>query len=392
MKAAFIVWNPFQLIQFEPLAKLCEKPTVILIDKETNAKLFPPDLLKNKHWRTVFVKPSEIPLIDGTHDVIFFQSAFPNIERISESKLISLQYGLAKERHNYGEWRALADMNLMYGKYSANIVSHYAPSFAVGNLKFDDWDSYVLRYKDKNKLFKELKLDPRKKTLLYMPTWGDLGSFDALLKPIAKLQSKYNVILKMHHNNDAKVPEWLISAKREKLKYIYDGSADQLKLLCASDLIISDFSGAIFDGMFANKPILLYQENSDNKVGVQKFDLTSLEFARRDSIGHVCERTEDFENSVSYALQNGPALVAAAKPLRDELFTTPADRTSAQACIDYAKLLTNGEIPSLSKGQRYVRETVQKLRIIEPKFNRINKQVKEAKRPFLMKLLKFKSI
>ncbi|MCO7630552.1 CDP-glycerol glycerophosphotransferase family protein [Pseudomonas guariconensis] len=390
MKVAFIVWNPFQLIQFEPLAKLCVEPTVILIDKETNAKLFPRDMLKSKHWKTVFVKPAEIPLIDGTHDVIVFQSAFPNIEKIKESKLVSLQYGLAKERHNYGEWRALADMNLMYGEYSKNIVSHYAPSYSVGNLKFDNWQDYLNRYSESTELKKELNLDPTKKTLLYMPTWGELGSFDALLKPIASLQSKYNVILKMHHNNDAKVPEWLISARQEKLKHIHDGSADQLKLLCAADLIISDFSGAIFDGMFANKPILLFQENSSDKIGVQKFDLESLEFARRNEIGHVCESADDFEGSVHYALTHSVDLVEKAKHLRSELFSQPSDKSSAQASIDYITKLANGEIPSLTQAQKYVRETVQKLRTIEPKYNRLQKQVKTMKKPFLSRLVSLK--
>jgi hypothetical protein len=390
MKVAFIVWNPFQLIQFEPLAKLCIDPTVVLIDKENNAKLFPPGMLKSKHWKTVFVKPAEIPLIDGTHDAIFFQSAFPNIEKIKSTKLVSLQYGLAKERHNYGEWRALADMNLMYGKYSTDIVSHYAPSFSVGNLKFDTWQEYVELYSDKTKLSEELNLDPTKKTLLYMPTWGELGSFDALVKPIATLQSRYNVILKMHHNNDAKVPEWLITAKNEKIQHIYDGSADQLKLLCAADLIISDFSGAIFDGMYANKPILLYQENSNDKIGVQKFDLESLEFARRNEIGYVCEEAEDFERAVDHALNHSEELVEKAKNLRSELFSQPPGKTSAQASIDYVKSLIDNKIPSLTQAQLYVRNTVQRLRTIEPKYNRLHKQFKDIKKPLLKKILTLK--
>jgi len=390
MKVAFIVWNPFQLIQFEPLAKLCIDPTVVLIDKETNAKLFPPGMLKSKYWKTIFVKPAEIPLIDGTHDAIFFQSAFPNIEKIKTTKLVSLQYGLAKERHNYGEWRALADMNLMYGTYSTDKVSHYAPSYSVGNLKFDTWQEYLELYTDKAKLSRELDLDPTKKTLLYMPTWGELGSFDALVKPIANLQSRYNVILKMHHNNDAKVPEWLVTAKKENIKHIYDGSADQLKLLCASDLIISDFSGAIFDGMFANKPILLYQENSNDKIGVQKFDLESLEFARRNEIGYVCEDADDFERSVDYALAHSAELVEQAKSLRSELFSQPMGKTSAQASIDYVKSLIENRIPSLTQAQLYVRDTVQRLRTIEPKYNRLNKQIKDMKKPLLRKIFTFK--
>lgn len=63
-------------------------------------------------------------------------------------------------------------MNLMYGDYSSNIVSHYAPSYPVGNPKFDNWLEYKQKYSNREELYKELKLDITKKTLLYMPTWG----------------------------------------------------------------------------------------------------------------------------------------------------------------------------------------------------------------------------
>ena len=155
-------------------------------------------------------------------------------------------------------------------------------------------------------------------------------------------------------------------------------------------MIISDFSGAIFDGMFANKPILLYQENSSGKIGVQKFDLESLEFARRNDIGHVCEQADDFERSVDYALEHGAELVEKAQALRSTLFSQPLGKTSAQASIDYAKCLFNNEIPPLTQAQIYVRDTVQRLRTIEPKYNRLTKQVRDMKKPLLKKLLTLK--
>ncbi|MGR4035163.1 hypothetical protein LB437_12085 [Escherichia coli] len=111
------------------------------------------------------------PLLMGLMISYFFSRLFP-VLKIKNSKLVSIQYGLAKERHNYGEWRSLADMNLMYGDYSSNIVSHYAPSYPVGNPKFDNWLEYKQKYSNREELYKELKLDITKKTLLYMPTWG----------------------------------------------------------------------------------------------------------------------------------------------------------------------------------------------------------------------------
>lgn len=388
MRVAFVIWNPFQLLQFESIANKLHKPTFFLIDKENNIKLFSKKMLNNPAWRFEFVKPSEITLIDGTHDVILFQSPFPNIEKITKSRLVSIQYGLAKERHNYGEWRSLADMNLMYGKYSANIVSHFSPSFAVGNPKFDNWNLVKSHNADKEKLYNELGLDVAKKTLLYMPTWGELGSYFELLESIARLQDSYNIILKMHHNNDAKTPEWIQSAKQYKLKHVFDGSADQLKLLCAADLIISDFSGAIFDGMYAQKPILLYQAGIENKIGLQKFDLQSLEFSRRDDIGYVCDKLELFESCIEYCLEHAKDLVEKAKALREDLFYQSDEQSASERCVMYIRQLFEGNIEPLSFPQLYVRETVQALRIVRPRVNRLEKQLRNDKLPVYKKIFK----
>jgi len=363
MKVAFIVWNPFQLVQFEAVIKGLDCSAVIVLDWGGGVRNFTASLLSSFDCSVHYLKVSEIPLIDGVYDVIVFQSPFPFIEEISLSKLVSIQYGLAKERHNYGEWRALADMNLMYGEYSARIVSHYGPSFPVGNPKFDSWFKPT---EDQQFLLKrELGLDPEKRTLLFMPTWGELGSYSELLNPLAEAQAKYNVIFKIHHNNDVRFPEWFGLARSEGVKHIFDGSSDQLKLLRACDLVISDFSGAIFDGVFAQKPVLLYQAGVERKIGVQKFDLDSLEFSRRNEIGHVCERVEELDAAIEFCLKNSGSVVSKAEKLRDVLFYKSRTATSVQLCVDYIQALASGRIVPLSQPQRYVREAVKNLRRVQ---------------------------
>ncbi|MCY1445011.1 hypothetical protein D9M71_615100 [compost metagenome] len=68
----------------------------------------------------------------------------------------------------------------------------------------------------------------------------------------------------------------------------------------------------------------------------------------------------------------------------------PTGKTSAQACVDLAKKLSTGEVLPLTKGQLYVRETVQKLRTIEPKFNRLNKAAKDLKKPLVSRIFNLK--
>ena len=48
MKVGFIIWNPFQLIQFKSIALKLEKPTIFIIRKNNNLTLFPKELINNK--------------------------------------------------------------------------------------------------------------------------------------------------------------------------------------------------------------------------------------------------------------------------------------------------------------------------------------------------------
>ena len=296
MKVAFLCWNPFQIIQFANIIKeFINNYKIIIIDKGSNLKEFDFKKLKKAKYDYIVISQKYVTSIDGVYDILFFQSPFPYIEDIKISKLVSIQYGLAKERHDYGEWRSLADMNLMYGMYSTDIVSHYAPSYAIGNPKFDNWREY--QTKDIINTFKKsLKIPATKKVILYMPTWGELGSFEELCGNLSALQDDYYILLKMHHNNEHALKNWVDIAHQNKISNIFHGNYDQLKLLAIADIVISDFSGAIFDAMYANKPIILFQSQVENKISVQKFDLTSIEYRERAKIGYISHFAVDFDN------------------------------------------------------------------------------------------------
>lgn len=365
IKIGFIVWNSFQLIQFKNVYDYFseKRSTIIIIDRGANMRHFDFHQYDKEKLNYVVIKQKHLLKIDGVYDILFFQSAFPRIEEFNKSKLVALQYGLAKERHNYGEWRALADMNLMYGNYSREKVQHFSPSYAVGNPKFQHWHHLVNNKEKVQLITKKLNLDKSKKTILYMPTWGDLGSSDVLLEPLAKLKNRYNLIFKMHHNNDLRYPVWKEKAIEYGIDKIYDGASDQLKLLAVSDMVISDFSGAIFDALLVNKPILLFQEDISRKIGVQKFDLNSLEYKKRDSIGLVCSDISNLDKDIEYCLKHSPEIVATGNLLRNELFLNPdRENNSCELIAKYIELLYEGEIPNLNEAQLCVRETVQELR------------------------------
>jgi CDP-glycerol glycerophosphotransferase (TagB/SpsB family) len=363
-KVAFVVWNTFQVVQFQKLTEAFPDSCFLLLDAPGILTQFNPKDIANHRPKFEILPKKRLLEVDGLYDVIFFQAPFAQIEKIKSSHLVSVQYGLAKERHNYGEWRSLASMNLMYGPYSAEFTSHYGPSYAVGNVKFSGWD-FDQAKADRPRLEAELGLDPSKKTLLFMPTYGELGSFDHLVGPLGALRDRYNIIIKMHHNNEKKGKSWLEIAASHGHDKLMGGDADQLKLLSVADLVISDFSGAIFDALYAKVPILLYQARADEIVGVQKFSHDSLEFRRRSELGLVCENIQEFEGAISAAIQQSNDLVAAAAGIRRELFVDGRYVDTIGLIREKVLDLLAGRIPTLTTPQLFVRETCQALRTAE---------------------------
>lgn len=376
-KVAFVVWNPFQVVQFQKLAEAFPGSCFLLLNTPSVISQFDKaDLAKHRPKFEIIPKKRFLD-VDGIYDVIFFQAPFAHIEKVRKSHLVSVQYGLAKERHNYGEWRSLASMNLMYGPYSADFTSHFAPSYAVGNVKFAGWD-FVAAKAGRAKIEAKLGLDASKKTILFMPTWGELGSFDDLVKPLGDLRDRYNVIIKMHHNNERNGTSWRDMAASHGHTHLMGGDADQLQALAVADLVVSDFSGAIFDALYAEVPIVLYQAKADDVVGMQKFSQTSLEFRRRSEFAMVCETLDAFAATVHQAMENGPSLVAAAAAIRSELFVDGRHTDTIGEIRNKVSELLEGKIPELTPAQMYVRETCQNLRTAEVSVNSLRRRLNSA--------------
>ncbi len=382
---AFIARNEFMFLQIEKLWRSYSGAHVLLVGAmaDWDGFLARQDASERHLFKQVNFR--DIVELDGSYDAIFIQTPFPLIEKLSKSRLISVQYGLAKERHNYGVWRSLADLNLMYGSYSAHIVSHFSPAVAVGNLKFAGMD-LSLEPEAKKQLALKMGLDLSKKTLLYMPTYRELGSFERLVKPLSYLRSSYNVVIKMHHNQEADANfGWREHAKSLGFEHLYGAGADQASLLAVSDVVISDFSGAIFDALYAKKPVVLYQEGAAQLVGTQKFDLDSLEYRRRDELGVICETPLGLAAAVEAAGHDSNLKTAERNAIRQELMidggTVDVVKAARQAVDD----LLHGRLEPLSKTQLYVREMCKSARVAE---RRLAAAEKRRTRPFWQRLLK----
>jgi len=356
-KPCFVVKNKFQIAQFENLARAYPDARYLLLNRRTLWREFKRSEIRASGIPIKVVSSEDITRAVAGSEVVFFQTLFSGIERVRRP-LVSVQYGLAKERHNYGEWRALADMNLMFGPYSAEKVAHFSPSYGVGNIKFADWTAQGAA-EGRAEAKQAIGADPAKPLVLYMPTYGALGSFNDLVDPLSRLGDAFEVAIKMHHNNEIRGNSWRREAAGRGLTRLFSGGSDQKALLAAADVVVSDFSGAIFDAIYARVPVVLFQDDAARKVGVQKFDLGSIEFRRRSELGVVCERPEDLAAAVRAALDRSPEAVAQVEAVRAQLFADAAG--SVARSTELVERLLQGDIPRLTTPQLYVREAVKAL-------------------------------
>lgn len=137
----------------------------------------------------------------------------------------------------------------------------------IGNIRYHYYLQNKLFYDQITKQEVLQKVDPKKKTIFYAPSWNDVensGSFDTAFEYLFKnLTEDYNLVVKLHphmrlrHNNHD--PE----AFQEKIKPYLDHPRVTLiqnypivyPLLAQADIYIGDCSSVGYDFLTFNKPM-----------------------------------------------------------------------------------------------------------------------------------------
>ena len=350
MKIAFIAWNSFQVLHFKPLLKALPNATLI-IEKKKKSIAIGQSILQDLNNNIAYIKQTHLyEKIEGVFDILVTQTVFEQLYLFRHTKIAMLQYGYAKEPYNYGTWRALADVNFVYGAYAYNKISYFSPAEIVGCPRYDNW--YCEEFHQNAKAIFQNVINPLKKTILYAPSWGELSSFSLYINEIAKLSSTYNILIKLHHNTI------LLSDKITQYEKIYPNlhffyeKDDLLSLLSVSDMVISDYSGAIFDAIFCKKILVLL---SIPDIQNEKLDKFSLEISHRNILGTEVKQPSKLITTVGKAFLEKKQI---RQELYDQLFSDT--RCAIEQVILGLENLMLGKY-KLSQQQQYVRQTVKEL-------------------------------
>ena len=111
-----------------------------------------------------------------------------------------------------------------------------------------------------------------KKTVLVAPTWGPSGLFtrfgDSIIKKL--LETDYDIIIRPHPQSfvsEKEMIDKLMAEFPENDRVHWDRSTDNFNALNSSDILVSDFSGVIFDYILVfEKPVIYSQSIFDNGI------------------------------------------------------------------------------------------------------------------------------
>lgn len=371
---AFVGWNPFQFLHIKQLAQNLPGACLVIEKRKDFISSFNDNILDYENIPILIWEQSRMPLLDGIFDIIVCQTPFFRIEEFKKTKIAMIQYGYAKEPHNYGPWRALADVCMTYGPYATDKISPFTTAISTGNPRYDLWheDAFHLKAKIKH----SSRIDPSKKTILYLPTWGELSSVDEYLESIYDLTAKYNVIIKMHHNT-----ELLEYSRKEKLSNYpvihYGANDDLLELLSVSDIAISDYSGAIFDAIYCQKPVILLNSNIKDEMGGDKIDEFSLELHSREEIGLTVNNPNELSSILEKINISYESVVDMQNEIRGKLFNETTNATNN--AVQTINALWRDEFKH-AQHQIYIRKEVIENRKNKRKLIIAEKKLKEIKK------------
>jgi tetratricopeptide (TPR) repeat protein len=317
------------------IAEHFEQSSFLVLDHQPKIdvlSLFGDDLASFFGCAYQVVKPEDMLQLDGSFAAVVCPNPFPGMEYLHRTRCIGMQYSMAKDRYVNGPWRAMFDMTMTYGRYSAERIAHYCPTAPVGNPRFERWFADPTR-RDLGPL--TISLDRSRPAFLYLPTWGEFSSVDLFMNSVMELSSAHNVLIKVHHKTDTHEARRK-EAVASRAIYSFGAMDDLLPLLDVADVVLSDYSGAIFDAIYVRKPIVLLQSDPASVIG-RKFGFESIEYSRRDEIGPVVSSPNDLADTLASVVSGSIDFKAKNEGLRSEVFEYDQDSgaIAAQVIVDF---------------------------------------------------------
>ncbi len=155
-------------------------------------------------------------------------------------------YGLAKDEWNLSiENNIYFDFVFTYGPIEDSFISSLTKTIPIGNMQ-------IFGQKDKS------STNDKKKTVLYLPTFGELSSIPQSRLFLAELAREFDLIIKLHHGISFLDPETVKELRKSNYK-LFDHETPLSDLLNDADVVLTDVSGSMHQAIAAEVPVVVLE-------------------------------------------------------------------------------------------------------------------------------------
>lgn len=196
-------------------------------------------------------------------------------------------YGLAKD-----EWNLSLENNLpfdfifTYGPIEDSFLASLSKTIPTGNMQ-----NLKTRIKP--------SMNNGKKTILYLPTYGELSSISQSHIFLKNLARDYNVLVKLHHGTSFLDVNTVRDLKKLSYK-VFDHQTLLSELLTEVDVVLADVSGAIYQAVAAEVPVVVLEVDMNRKTDIVQMFLQEKGFIastlRYDEIDELLETAINRDN------------------------------------------------------------------------------------------------
>ncbi len=209
----------------------------------------------------------------------------------------------------------------------------------------------VLRLKLKSGNYSYTLFTEKKPTILISPTWGEHGLLSKYGKSILTILSgskDFNVIVRPHpqsFTSEKNVMDELLSSYPDSDNLKWDTEKDPLKAMFHADLMISDFSGIIYDYLFLfERPVLTFKSQFE-KRGREAMDLKddTADIKFLDKIGKTLQESDisDLLSIIRNNLSEKSALPDVIREAMEALTQFPGE--SGKRAADFIQSVLNSK-------------------------------------------------
>lgn len=373
-KIGFVIFYPFQFYVFKNVYKHLVSDAEFIVDGGRHFPLPSPEGLIEDCVKVLTENNVSFRLLsyeDYKHQkylvdffsnykvlIALWMSGCLVIPQSDKARKVHMNYGAGKELSMFGNKHRKWDLYLCLSQRVHKIIELFTWAEIVGYPKFDDWFNNELD----EQYIKELKsaLNPAKKTILYLPTHGDLSSIDELAGELKKINSTYNILIKLHYYAPYEEPDRVKKLENVGVR-LPRNSSDLPPLIKVADVVLSDNSSGIFDAILADKPVVLADLLSEDYLNKGHKNVKSFRFRlpegaltyshsieqriKKDGSVVSLKKPEELSVAIKMALDDAGTFKNARKKLKEELFAFNDGRCGERAAAYIRKLAFLEKLP-----------------------------------------------